>query len=108
MAFQEDLKCLYTCKCVNKNSFVFVFHSLVSDVSNGPGAVWDPLRATFTVASVFFEDVLRTRWGAIGDVFPHPTRSFYFSAHLDYLDYFWWHFRSPIINNCYARIEPTK
>ena len=29
--------CLYICNCVIKNSFVFVFHSRGSDVSNGPG-----------------------------------------------------------------------
>ena len=57
-----------------------------------------------TVAPVFVGDLRHTNL-SYWRCFPHPTRSFYFSVHLDYL---WWNLRPLIINNCNARIVPTK
>ena len=59
--------CLYICNCVIK--IALCFSTVVAQMFlTVPGAILGSSMATLTVASVFVEDVSRTRWGAIGEL----------------------------------------
>ena len=100
--------CLYICNCVIKNSFVLFFHSRGSDVSNGPGCRVGLCQGYVHGSLCICRGRLTNTMWSYWRCFPLPLDRFIFSVHLDYLGYLWRHLRPLIINNCNARIAPTK